>query len=391
MAAPTSHPATAARTTAELRAQGQAIWLDFIHRDLIATEQLAQLVRDDGLSGVTSNPAIFEKAMVESDAYVDAISTICRKNHRATPKEIFEQLAIRDIQDAADVLRTAYDETSGRDGYACLEVAPDLARNTASTIDEARRLWRSVNRPNVMIKVPGTIEGLPAIRELLTDGINVNITLLFSRDRYEAVAASYLDALEARRAAGERIDRVASVASFFISRIDTAVDALLSDRITAAPEKERPSLEQLLGTAGISNAKIAYSSFKAIFSGRRWDWLASQGGQLQRVLWASTSVKNPKYRDTRYVEEMIGPSTVDTMPLETLTAFRDHGRVRASLEEGIDGARDTLAAIERAGISMKAVTDRLLDEGIDKFVEPYVKLLKTIEHRCAEVRASSGR
>lgn len=390
MAAPTSHSSAVSNPLAELRSYGQSIWLDFIQRSLIATGGLHRLVREDGLSGVTSNPAIFEKAIDQTDDYRDAISDTCARNADLSAKQVFEQLAIQDIRDAADVLRSVYEKTRSLDGYACLEVAPDLAHDTNRTIDEARRLWQTVNRPNAMIKVPGTAEGLPAIRRLLTEGLNINITLLFARDRYEAVAHAYLDALEGRLAAGHRIDHVASVASFFISRIDTAVDALLAGKLRSASETKRRQLEPLLGAAGIANAKVAYTSFKKIFSGPRWDSLAAKGAQVQRVLWANTSVKSPKYRDTRYVEEMIGPDTVDTMPLETLTAFREHGRVRPSLEEDIDGARGTLTALEGVGVSMKEVTDKLLQEGIEKFVEPYTTLLKTMERRCREARRPIG-
>jgi transaldolase / glucose-6-phosphate isomerase len=305
-----------------------------------------------------------------------------------TPKAVFEQLALEDIRDAADVLHPVYDRTGAADGYVSLEVAPDLARDTKGTLDEARRLWRAVDRPNLMIKVPATAEGLPAIRELLTEGINVNITLLFARAAYVAVAHAYLEALEARVARGQPVDRVASVASFFVSRIDTAIDALLAERLRSASEAERPRLERLFGTVAIANAKAAYRQYTAIFSGPQWAMLRDRGAHVQRLLWASTSVKNPRYRDTLYVEELIGPDTVNTVPPETLAAFRDHGRARASLEEHVDDAFDTLRALEEAGISLDAVTSALLEDGIKKFADPFAKLLAAIERRCREANAA---
>jgi len=376
--------------TAELRRSGQAIWLDFIDRGFIASGELARLVREDGLSGVTSNPAIFNKAIVESETYLDAVAAVCRRHRKFTPKQVYEQLAVEDIRAAADVLRPVYDKTGQADGYACLEVAPDLAHETAQTIDEARRLWRRVNRHNVMIKVPGTAEGLPAIRELLTQGINVNITLLFARDRYEEVARTYIEALEARRRANQRIGHVASVASFFVSRIDTAVDAILTEKLRTATETEQPELERLLGEAAIASARLAYGTFNEIFSGPRWSALAADGARVQRVLWASTSVKNPVYHDVRYVEELIGSDTVNTMTLHTLDAFRQHGHVRPSLDEGLGDAAETLVELEQMGVSMSAVTTRLLEDGVDKFIRPYNALLSTLERRCHDLRSHAG-
>src|SRR5262245_25771885 len=309
---PSASPTLASRLAA-LREQGQSVWLDFIRRSLIAGGELKRLVEEDGLGGVTSNPAIFQKAIDGSDDYKAAIDQLAGDPHLG-PKAVFERLAVKDIQDAADVLRPVYERTAARDGYVSLEVAPDLAHDTDGTVAEARRLWAAVARANVMIKVPATPEGLPAIRTLLSDGINVNITLLFAREAYEAVAQAYLEALESRAAAGQPIGRIASVASFFVSRIDPAVDALLAEKAKAAPEKDRAGLEGLLGKVAIANAKIAYRSFQRILAGPRWEALRARGAAVQRVLWASTGTKNPRYRDVVYVEELIGPDTVNTVP-----------------------------------------------------------------------------
>ena len=290
-------------------------------------------------------------------------------------------LAVKDIQDAADVLRSLYDSTSGRDGYVSLEVAPDLANNTDGTLKEARLLWKAVARPNVMIKVPATQAGIPAIRTLISEGINVNITLLFAVDAYETVAHAYIDGLEARAKAGQKIG---SVASFFVSRIDGAVDSLIEGKLKTATGAEAERLKGLLGKVAIANAKRAYQSYKKIFAGARWEALRAKGAQTQRVLWASTGTKNPHYRDVMYIEELIGPETVNTVPPDTLNAFRDHGRPRASLEEDVKGAMDVLDALEKSGISLKKVTDDLLADGLAKFVEPFTKLLKAVERRCRD-------
>jgi len=368
---------------AALKEYGQSVWLDFIRRSLVRGGELARLVAEDRLGGMTSNPAIFQKAIDGSDDYAAAIDEISADPH-LTPKRVFELLAIRDIQDAADVLRPVYDRADRRDGFVSLEVAPDLAQDTAGTIDEGRRLWREVDRPNVMIKVPATPEGLPAIRTLLTEGVNVNITLLFARSIYEEVARIFIDALEARRAAGQPIDHVASVASFFVSRIDSSVDALLAEKIAGASGAERAALEALQGKVAIANARLAYRSYKEIFSGSRWQALEAAGAQPQRVLWASTGTKNPRYSDVLYVEELIGPDTVNTMPPETMAAFRDHGRPRQSLEAGAAEAEDVLARLARTGISLDKVTSDLLVDGVAKFAEPFAKLLAAVERRCRE-------
>ncbi len=366
---------------AALRQYGQSVWLDFIRRSLIGGGELKRLVDVDGLGGVTSNPAIFEKAIEGSEDYRQAIEEISKDPHLG-PKQVFELLAVKDIQDAADVLRPVYDRTKTLDGYVSLEVAPDLANDTKGTLDEARRLWAAVDRPNVMIKVPATPEGVPAIRALLADGINVNVTLLFSCEAYEGVARTYVDAIEERAKAGKPVHNVASVASFFVSRIDTAVDALLGEKLKTADAAGKARLEGLMGKIAIANAKVAYQAYKKIFAGARWEALAAKGAQVQRVLWASTGTKNPRYSDVLYVEELIGPDTVNTMPPETLAGFRDHGRPRASLEQDVTGAMDTLDALEAVGISLDKVTADLLADGLKKFVEPFTKLLKATERRC---------
>jgi transaldolase/glucose-6-phosphate isomerase len=384
MSSPTSRPSAVANPVASLRQYGQSAWLDFIRRSLIAGGELKRLVEDDGLGGVTSNPAIFEKAIDGSNDYAAAIEQITHDEPGLPAKEVYERLAVKDIQDAADVLRKVYDATGTRDGYVSLEVSPDLANDTEGTLKEARHLWKRVARPNVMIKVPATPAGLPAIKALITEGINVNVTLLFSCDAYEKVAHAYIEGLEARAAKGEPVESVASVASFFVSRIDSAVDTLLAEKLKTAAGSDTARLEGLMGKVAIANAKLAYQSYKKIFGGATFKALAGKRAQTQRVLWASTGTKNPHYRDVLYVEELIGPETVNTVPPETLSAFRDHGRPRASLEEGVTEAMDILDNLENAGVSLKQVTDDLLADGLKKFVEPFTKLLKAVERRCRE-------
>jgi transaldolase len=362
-----------------LRDHGQSVWLDFIRRNLITGGELRRLVSEDGLAGVTSNPTIFEKA-IDSQEYAAAIAALSSNSTHAS-RHILERLMVEDIQAAADVLRPIFDRTEGRDGFANLEVSPDLADDTAATLAEARSLWAALDRPNVMIKVPGTVAGVHAVRALLEEGINVNITLLFSRDVYRAVAQGYLDALESRRARGQSIAGITSVASFFVSRIDTAVDELLAQEIESASPAQRSVLEELQGKAAIANAKLAYQIWKDLFQASRFEALAAGGARPQRLLWASTGTKNPRYRDVMYVEELIGRYTINTMPLDTLAAFRDHGRVRDSLDEDLEGARIVLDTLEQAGISLAAVTDTLLQDGIRKFVEPFQRALANIERR----------
>jgi transaldolase/glucose-6-phosphate isomerase len=378
---------TATQNPLVLLAQyGQSVWLDYIRRSLITQGELKRLIDEDGLRGVTSNPAIFEKAITGSNDYADALHELYDRTH-AEPKAIYETLAIKDIQDAANLLRPVYDRTTARDGYVSLEVSPHLAHDTEGTLEEARRLWRAIDRRNVMIKVPATPEGIPVIRRLLSEGINVNVTLMFALQVYETVAMAYVEGLEERAAAGGDVKDVASVASFFISRIDTLVDELLEARLKTAQGAEKALLQTLFGRVAIANAKLTYQRYQEIFSGPRWEALARKGARSQRVLWASTSTKNPNYRDVIYIEELIGPDTVNTVPPATLDAFRDHGRARASLEEDVEGASGTLEDLARAGISLDEVTGQLLREGLEKFAEPFEKLLRAIEQRCQSIDA----
>ncbi len=363
---------------------GQSVWLDYIRRNLIATGELKRLVEEDGLAGVTSNPAIFEKAITGSTDYTEDLVALQEQDF--DPASVFERLAVRDIQDAADVLRPLFNRTNRRDGFVSLEVSPFKANETEATIEEARRLWSAVGRENLMIKVPATPAGLPAIETLIGEGINVNITLLFAREAYERVAEAYLRGLESLSAKGEDPSRVASVASFFVSRIDAAVEAIVKARLkSAADPAGRELLKSLPGKVAIANAKLAYRQYKSIFSGDRWRALADRGARTQRLLWASTSAKNPSYRDVIYVEELIGPDTVNTIPPATLDAFRDHGRPRASLEEDVDAAQDAMDRLEAAGISMKDVTDKLLEDGVRLFAEAFDKLLAAVNKRCRMV------
>jgi transaldolase/glucose-6-phosphate isomerase len=369
-----------------LQVFGQSVWLDYIRRSLITSGELRRLIDEDGLRGVTSNPAIFEKAVAGSSDYNEILET--PEARALDAKTLYEKLAVRDIQDAADALRPVYEETSKRDGYVSLEVSPFLAHDTAGTLDEARRLWQAVGRDNLMIKIPATPQGIPAIHQLISEGINVNVTLLFAQEAYEQVAEAYIAGLEQFAACGGDPKRVASVASFFISRIDSAIDALTAARAQAMTNaKEQSFLHGLTGKVAIANAKLTYQRYQELFSGRRWQVLASQGAQTQRLLWASTSTKNPSYRDVAYVEELIGPDTVNTIPPATFEAFRDHGRPRASLTEDIDSARDTMGMLAQVGISMRDVTDKLLDEGVQLFSDAFEKLLKAVEKQSKEAGA----
>jgi transaldolase len=363
----------------DLLKYGQSVWLDYIRRDLLTSGELKRLIEEDGLRGMTSNPAIFEKAIADSKEYADILQSL-RSRTDLDAKARYEIIAIRDIQDAADFLRPVYDDSKRRDGYVSLEVSPYLARDTQSTLAEARRLWKTVSRQNVMIKVPGTAEGIPAFQQLISEGININVTLLFSREVYKRVAEAYIAGLERLAASGGDVSRIASVASFFISRIDNSVDAIVGERLKASKDPlEQEQLNSLLGKVAIANGKQTYVSYQQIFSGDRWKALAAKGAQTQRVLWASTSTKNPKYRDVMYVEELIGPDTVNTIPPATLDAFRDHGRPRPSLTEDVESANRTMETVARLGISMKEVTDKLTDDGVRLFAEAFNKLLDAVE------------
>jgi len=371
-----------------LQVLGQSVWLDYIRRSLISSGELCRLIDEDGLRGVTSNPAIFEKAVTGSSDYR---ATLERPDVRALEaKTIYEQLAVQDIQDAADVLRPVYDSASRRDGYVSLEVSPLLAYDTAATLEEAQRLWRAVDRDNLMIKVPATSHGIAAIQVLIGEGINVNVTLLFAQDAYERVAEAYIAGLEKYAAGGGDLKRVGSVASFFVSRIDTAVDALVAARLrSATTASEMSLLRGLIGKTAIANAKLTYQRYLELFSGPRWQNLAGQGAQTQRLLWASTGTKNPNYRDVLYVEELIGPDTVNTIPPATFDAFRDHGRPRASLMDDVESAADTMATLAEVGISIKDVADKLLVDGVQLFSDAFGKILKAVEKQTRE--AGAGR
>src|SRR6516165_5246665 len=367
---------------------GQSVWLDYIRRSLIAGGELRRLIDEDGLRGVTSNPAIFEKAITGSSDYRAVLE---QPDVRALDaKSAYERLAVQDIRAAADALRPVYDETSRRDGYVSLEVSPLLAYDTAGTLEEARRLWRAVDRDNMMIKVPATPQGISAVFELIGEGINVNVTLLFAQDAYERVAEAYIAGLETYADRGGDLKQVASVASFFISRIDTAIDTLIAARLQAGPDTHEASvLRGLIGKVAIANAKLTYQRYQELFSGRRWQALAGRGAKTQRLLWASTGTKNPNYRDVVYIEELIGPDTVNTMPPATFDAFRDHGRPRASLVEDVESAADTMATLPEVGVSMKDVTDKLLSEGVQLFSDAFGKLLQAVEKQTKQAGAGS--
>jgi len=368
----------------DLLKYGQSMWLDYIRRDLFTTGKLKAMIEDDGLRGMTSNPAIFEKAIADSSLYDDILHSLAtQKDLSATTK--YEQIAIRDIRDAADQLRGVYEETNFRDGYVSLEVSPYLANKTKETIDEARRLWKTVQRENVMIKIPGTAEGLPAIRQAISEGININVTLLFAQEVYVKVAEAYVAGLEDLAARGGNLKKMAGVASFFISRIDTLIDSMLDQKLKSTSDPNQQALlKSLLGKVAIANGKLTYQRYQKIFSGPKWEKLAAKGAQTQRVLWASTSTKNPNYRDVMYVEELIGPDTVDTMPPATIDAFREHGRVRPSLTEDIPGAQKTMDDLAKAGISMKEVTDKLTVDGVKLFSDAFDKLLAAVEKSTAQ-------
>src|SRR6266849_910310 len=356
---------------------GQSPWMDYIRRDLLTSGELKKYIDNDGLRGMTSNPAIFEKAISSSNVYADIIES--PESQKLDAKGVYEKIAIRDVQDACDIFKGVYAESKRRDGYVSLEVSPYLASDTQGTIDEARRLWKAVNRENVMIKVPATPEGFPAIRQLLEDGLNINITLLFAQSAYEKVAEAYLAALEARAAKGQDLSHIASVASFFVSRIDSLVDSKIDELLkTEKDEAKRSLLSSLNGKVAIANAKVTYGKYQELFGGPRWKALAAKGAQTQRLLWASTSTKNPKYRDVVYVEELIGADTVDTIPPATFDAFRTHGKLRPSLTENVEGAAKNMADLAKAGISMKEVTEKLMVDGVKLFADAFKTLLDAV-------------
>ena len=354
---------------------GQSIWLDYIRRDLITSGQLRGLIEEDGLRGMTSNPAIFEKAIVDSHEYDEDIRTMALEGKGVNA--IYETLSQRDVQSAADEFRSLYDKTDGQDGYVSLEVNPHLAHDTNGTVEEAHRLWKTLARPNVFIKVPATTEGLSAIQALISEGINVNVTLLFGLPRYRQVANAYLAGLAARAAGGKPVNHVASVVSFFVSRIDGLVDPLLGNIIAQGGEKAALA-KTMRGQVAIASAKMAYHIYKEIFDSDRFMGLAAQGARAQRLLWASTSTKNPDYSDVKYVEALIGPDTVNTAPLDTLDAYRNHGDPNARLEQDVEKARSGLERLPELGINLDQVTQQLEDDGVMKFNKPFDKILHTL-------------
>lgn len=373
----------------ELEALGQSIWLDDIDRGDLRSGRFRRLIDEDGLAGATGNPTIFEHSITHDTSYDEQMQRLIRE--RKSAQDIYEALAITDEQTVADLLRPLYEQTGGRDGFVSIEVSPYLAHDTHKTLAEVRRFWQTIDRPNLMVKIPSTPAGIPAIRQALSEGININITLMFSLDNYRQVAEAYLNALEERLAAGKDISRIASVASFFVSRVDTLVDQLLEDKIkVTSPSAEQQKLKALQGKVAIANARLAYQEFKRLFSTPRFEALRQHGAQVQRPLWASTGTKNPAYRDVLYVEELIGPNTVNTMPLKTLESFRDHGRVRLSVEEDIPQARSVLSALEAAGIDYEQVTQQLQEEGVHKFIDSFDKLLQCIEDKRKALEGRQG-
>src|ERR1043166_1714463 len=355
----------------KLKKLGQSVWLDYTRRDLIAGGELRRLIKEDGLRGMTSNPSIFEKAIANSQNYDDDIRAMAHEGKDTNA--IYEALSQRDVQSAADEFRLLYDKEDANDGYVSLEVNPHLAHDTAGTIAEARRLWTALDRPNVFIKVPATAEGLPAIQQLISEGINVNITLLFGLPRYRQVAAAYIAGIEARAAQGKAVEHVASVASFFVSRIDALVDPLL-EKLIVQDGRNADLARKVHGQVAIASAKMAYQIYKEIFGSDRFRKLADRGARVQRLLWASTSTKNPDYSDLKYVETLIGPDTINTVTVETLDAYRDHGDPKASLDHDVEHAGWVLQRLPKLGISIDQVTQQLEDEGVEKFNQSFDKL-----------------
>ena len=364
----------------ELEALGQSIWLDDIDREHLRSGLFEQLITQDGLSGATGNPTIFEHSIDHGTAYDEQMRQLIAQGKDA--QAIYEALAMTDVRQVADLLRPIYERTGGQDGFVSIEVSPYLAQDTEGTLIEVRRFWQSIERPNLMVKIPSTPAGVPAIRQALTEGININITLIFSLENYRQVAQAYLSALEERSARGQDISRIASVASFFVSRVDVLVDHLLAKQIKANTDPAKlQQLSALQGNAAIANARLAYQEFGRLFSGPRFATLKQHGARVQRPLWASTSTKNPAYRDVLYVEELIGPQTVNTMPLTTIDSFREHGRVRLSLEQHLAEAQAELAALEQAGIHYSQVTRQLQEEGVQKFIDSFQKLFACIDKK----------
>ena len=358
---------------------GQSVWLDNIERGMLQSGELARMIREDGLKGVTSNPTIFQKAITGSKIYSDAIATLIRDGQRYSARDLFYRLAIEDIQAAADALLPVYTQSNGRDGMISIEVSPELAYDTAGTIKEARYLHQRVNRPNAMIKVPATAAGLPAIETLIADGISINVTLLFSVSRYREVVEAYLHGLEARAKQNQKLSNIASVASFFISRVDNSVDKMLQDLARTAPAAQQSQLKAMQGKTAIANAKRAYAFYKEAFFTPRFEKLRKAGAQPQRLLWASTGTKNPEFSDVLYLDSLIGPETVNTVPPATYKAFKEHGTAASTLERGLAEAEQHLAALEALGIDMQQVTEQLEKDGVKLFADSFNDLLNAIE------------
>ena len=365
----------------KLKTLSQSIWLDYIRRDLIESGKLRRLIDEDGLRGITSNPAIFEKAIAESNIYDQDIREMALK--KKDVQTIYEALSQRDVQGAADEFISVYEKTDDKDGYVSLEVNPHLAHDTKGTIEEARRLWAALNRSNVFIKVPATSDGLPAIQQLISEGININVTLLFGLPRYRQVAEAYIAGLEARVAQGKPVKHIASVASFFLSRIDTLVDPLV-EKFIEPGDKKTAIAKKAHGQVAISSAKAAYQIYKEIFGSNRFKKLADKGARVQRLLWASTSTKNPDYSDIKYIEQIIGPDTVNTVPLETIDAYRDHGIPQLRLEQDVKESNWIMAQLPELGINIDKVTQQLEDEGVKKFNEPFDKLMEALTKKSSE-------
>ena len=364
----------------ELHNLGQSVWYDNIDRGQIQSGQYQQILSENSIAGVTSNPTIFGKAISSGHAYDEQISQLLSEGKDTS--DVYEAVVIQDIRTVADMLRPVFERTEGQDGYVSLEVSPDLSHDTEGTLSEARRFWKMVDRPNLMIKIPATPEGIPAIKQAISEGISVNVTLIFALDSYRAVADAYLSGLEERNGRGEDISKIASVASFFVSRVDTLVDQLLEDKLKATSDSsEQQKLKGHEGKAAIANARLVYQEFKRIFGSPRFESLKHASANLQRPLWASTSTKNPAYRDVLYAEQLIGPNTVDTMPYETIENFSDHGVAKVTIEDDLQGAKDIFTALEGVGIHYDAVTQQLLDEGVKKFADSFHQLFNDIKSK----------
>ncbi len=373
----------------ELKELGQSVWLDDIDRGQLRSGLFGCLIDEDGLSGATGNPTIFEHAIIHSSAYDEQMQDLLREGKSS--QEIYEALAMTDVRTVADLLRPTYERTNGRDGFVSIEVSPYLAHDTEETLSEVRRFWKTIDRPNLMMKIPSTPAGVPAIHQALAEGININITLIFSLENYRQVVEAYLSALEKRSVKGQSISRLASVASFFVSRVDVLVDTLLEDKMkTVSSIAQQQKLKALEGKTAIANARLAYQEYKRLFNGPRFTALKQGGAHVQRPLWASTSTKNPAYRDVLYVEELIGSDTVNTMPLTTIESFHDHGQVRFSIEDQLPGAKADLVAFQDVGISYEQVTRRLQEEGVQKFKDSFHKLFECIDNKRKVLRQERG-